>query len=119
MIVEKDTIYIGRGFDFDGTVVNFSDGSPFDLTGYTVTAYLSRSFAASRETDGIDITKVCTITDAVNGAFSGEFLGSETKDLEVGDYILEVVIDNGVDKPLTVVQEVIPVSDTLKHDLTV
>jgi hypothetical protein len=83
-------LFVDQGSDYTLTLtVKDDDGSPTDITGYTVEAYFQKWTGSNK------VYKFTpTVTDATNGKLQIKLLGSESDDIPSGRYNYDVVINN-------------------------
>jgi hypothetical protein len=81
-------LYMDQGADFRN-VINLTDdivNVPINMTGYTVTSQMRRSYYSSNVT----ATITCTVSDAVNGEVTLYLSANETANIKAGRYLFDV-----------------------------
>ena len=82
------TVDQGATFNSDVTVKD-SNGNPFNLTGYTASAKISKGFASTRTRTAM----TCTISgDATTGVITLALTADQTGNLEEGRYVYDLEI---------------------------
>jgi hypothetical protein len=81
-------LQIDQGADFTTTInLDNTDGTNFDLTGYTVKSQLAKTYASSTKTD---IT--AAITSATEGQITLTLSNTQTTALSAGRFVYDVEI---------------------------
>jgi hypothetical protein len=93
--------YAGNSKDIFCAVLDAS-GNAYDLTGYSAYLY-AKKFPVRAEAD-LDVSIGSSSIDPSNGAIVFN-LSSSALDLTPGDYVYEIVIDNGAGTVISVVQD--------------
>ena len=88
MSAGKYDIIIDQGADFALTMVVKQDGSPYNLTNYSVRGQIRSSKTAAAPS----ATFTCSVINALNGSLKIELSNAETKNLNPGLYYYDVEI---------------------------
>ncbi len=87
MAVYSD-ISVDQGADFSAeVVVDDSDGTLANLTGYTVAGQIRKTYSSSTKVDF-----VCTVTDASAGEITIGLSNTQTNAMKAGRYVYDVEI---------------------------
>lgn len=81
-------LYIDQGTTFNN-IINITDdvtNAAVNVSGYTVTSQMRRSYYSANATANI----VCTITDAGNGEITMSMTSSNTASIKPGRYLFDV-----------------------------
>ncbi len=80
-------IYINQGSDYiDSIIMRTTYGSPVDITNYTFTGQLRRSYYSANASANLTIT----VTDASNGIASIVILAADTANIAAGRYVYDI-----------------------------
>ena len=93
-------ITIEQGATFS-TTVNVEDAyyNPVDLTGYTASSQMRKSYYSSSAT-----TITATVTGTANGEITLSMTSSNTASLTPGRYVYDLIIDDGANTITRVVE---------------
>jgi hypothetical protein len=95
--------YIDTGSTFGAVItVNGSDGLPLNLTGYSVTSYIRKSYASSAH---IDFN--ATIYSTAGGQIRVSLTDENTTDVKPGRYMYDIEIQNSAGERLRVSEGII------------
>lgn len=83
-------LYIDQGSDYE-TIMTLSNGTPIDLTGYTIKSQVRKSYSS---TTAYDFT--CTVLSAVNGQIKLAMSATASGSIKPGRYLYDVEITNTV-----------------------
>jgi len=87
-MAKVNNLYIDQGSDYTTIVVVESDTElPFDLTDYTATSQMRKSFGSSYSHDF-----TCTIVDALSGEIHLSLLGDDSSTIRPGRWLYDVEI---------------------------
>jgi hypothetical protein len=81
-------LYMDQGATFNN-IINITDdvtNSVVNVSGYTVTSQMRRSYYSANATANI----ICTITDAANGEITMSLPASNTSNIKPGRYLFDV-----------------------------
>lgn len=94
-------LYIDQGSDYTTTVtINDSAGSPLDLTNYTSTAQIRKTYSSSTS---VDFT-VTFDSDRATGKITLSLTNSQTSAIKSGLYVYDVLISDINSKKTRVVE---------------
>jgi len=100
-------LYIDQGTDFNAQITIYNDNnSPWDLTGYTGTAKIRKSYYSSTS---VDFT-VSFATVRTTGTIILDLTSSQTTNMEHGRYVYDVVITNGAGKKTRVIEGIVTIN---------
>ena len=91
-------------------IVYDSSGNLYDLSGYD--AYLYMQKYPPRESNPLDVSISATSLDASAGSILFNLSQSDTN-LAKGDYVYEVIIDDGSTNRHTIIQDVYHLNDSI------
>ena len=95
--------YIDTGSTFGAVIsVKGSDGLPLNLTGYSVTSYIRKSYASSTH---IDFN--ATIYSTAGGQIRVSLTDENTTDVKPGRYMYDIEIQNSAGERLRVSEGII------------
>jgi len=95
--------YIDTGSTFGAVIsVKGSDGLPLNLTGYSVTSYIRKSYASSAH---IDFN--ATIYSTAGGQIRVSLTDENTTDVKPGRYMYDIEIQNSAGERLRVSEGII------------
>jgi hypothetical protein len=94
-------LYIDQGSDYTTTVtINDSAGSPLDLTGYTATAQIRKTYTSSTSVSFL----VVFDADRATGKITISLTNAQTSALKSGLYVYDVLISDVLLKKTRVVE---------------
>jgi hypothetical protein len=81
-------LYVDQGSTFNNiiTLTDDTTNTAINLSGYTVTSQMRRSYYSSNASANI----VCSITDAANGIVTMRLTSNTTSNLKAGFYLFDV-----------------------------
>ena len=87
-------LYIDQGTTFNN-VINLTDdvtNTPINISGYSVTSQIRRSYYSSNITANI----TCTLSNVANGQITMSMTAANTANIKAGRYVFDVkVVDTG------------------------
>lgn len=100
-------LYIDQGTDFNAEITIYDDNnSPWDLTGYTGTAKIRKSYYSSTSIDFI----VSFSLVRTNGTVILDLPSSVTSEMEHGRYLYDIVITNPSGKKTRVIEGIVTIN---------
>lgn len=93
-VVANNTIWVYA-------TVNYPDGTPVDITGYTIKWQARRNPDAAPVITKSTLAGNIIIVSGINGQFGFQILASDTVNLPYGDYIHEAVTVDPTGSPVT------------------
>jgi len=76
----------GSDFTYDLSVTD-TDGSPYDLTGFTMVAKMAQGYSTTYPRT----TLTCTVTEPTDGVITVSLIAEQTKALTAGRWVFDVV----------------------------
>ena len=101
-------LYMDQGATFNN-VINITDdvtNTPVNVSGYTVTSQMRRSYYSVNATANI----VCTITDASNGEVTMSLSAANTANIKAGRYLFDVKTVDTLDVVSRILEGIITVT---------
>lgn len=101
-------LYMDQGATFNN-VINITDdvtNTPVNVSGYTVTSQMRRSYYSVNATANI----VCTITDASNGEVTMSLSAANTANIKAGRYLFDVKTVDGSNVVSRILEGIITVT---------
>ena len=101
-------LYMDQGATFNN-VINITDdvtNTPVNVSGYTVTSQIRRSYYSVNATANI----VCTITDASNGEVTMSLSAANTANIKAGRYLFDVKTVDGSNVVSRILEGIITVT---------
>lgn len=101
-------LYLDQGTDFNN-IINLTDditNAPINVSGYTVTSQMKRSYYSANVTANI----ICSITDAANGEVTLSMSASNTANIKAGRYVFDVKTKDSANTILRVLEGIITVT---------
>ncbi len=100
-------LYIDQGTDFNAQITIYDDNnSPWDLTGYTGTAKIRKSYYSSTS---VDFT-VSFHAVRTTGIVILDLTSLQTSAMEHGRYVYDVVVTSSVGKKTRVIEGIITIN---------
>ncbi len=100
-------LYIDQGSDFNAQITIYDDNNqPWDLTGYTGSAKIRKSYYSSTS---IDFT-VSFSSVRTDGTIILDLTSSQTSQLEQGRYLYDVLITNSSGKKTRVIEGIVTIN---------
>lgn len=100
-------LYIDQGSDFNAQVVIYDDNNaPWNLTGYTGSAKIRKSYYSSTS---IDFT-VSFSSVRTSGTVILELSSAQTSNMEHGRYLYDIVISNSINKKTRVIEGIVTIN---------
>lgn len=101
-------LYMDQGASFSN-VININDdltNADIDISGYSVTSQMRRSYYSSNASANI----TCTITDAPNGEITLSLTPEQTANVKAGRYLFDVLIQTSGSGTLRLLEGIITVT---------
>jgi hypothetical protein len=101
-------LYMDQGATFNN-VINITDdvtNTPVNVSGYTVTSQMRRSYYSANATANI----VCTITDASNGEVTMSLSAANTANIKAGRYLFDLKTVDTLDVVSRILEGIITVT---------
>ena len=101
-------LYLDQGTTFNN-IINLTDdttNNPINLSGYSVSSQMRRSFYSAN----ISANIVCTITDASNGEITMSMSPANTANIKAGRYVFDVKTTDTYDVVSRVLEGIITVT---------
>lgn len=98
---------IDQGADFESNLdLVAEDGSPLDLTGYTFSSQIRKSYYSSNASANITVQ----VVDASNGNTVLAITAANTANIAAGRYAYDVKMKNDLNKTIRIVEGIITVT---------
>jgi hypothetical protein len=101
-------LYMDQGASFSN-IININDdltNSDIDISGYSVTSQMRRSYYSSNASANI----TCTITDAPSGEITLSMTPQQTANIKAGRYLFDVMIQTPSSGSLRLLEGIITVT---------